>query len=84
MITANIHNAKTNLSKLLEKVTRGEDIVIKKFNKPIARIIPYQEKPLLKRSAGKLRGRIIIKNGFDNNSKKTTNMFCNSVIFPKK
>ena len=37
----NVHAAKTNLSKLLARVANGEEIVIAKGGKPVARLIPY-------------------------------------------
>ncbi|MDO8892139.1 MAG: type II toxin-antitoxin system prevent-host-death family antitoxin [Sulfurimicrobium sp.] len=41
MHLVNIHEAKTQLSKLLEQVQAGEDIVIAKAGAPIVRLIPY-------------------------------------------
>jgi len=41
----NIHAAKTHLSKLLQQVMAGEEIVIAKSGKPIARIIPFEPQP---------------------------------------
>ena len=41
MQLVNIHEAKTQLSKLLEQVQAGEDIVIAKAGEPIVRLIPY-------------------------------------------
>ncbi len=38
----NISEAKASLSKLLEKVQKGEDVIIGKAGKPIAKLIPYQ------------------------------------------
>jgi prevent-host-death family protein len=43
MIQVNVHEAKTHLSKLLSRVSSGEEIVISKFGKPIARLIPWDE-----------------------------------------
>jgi prevent-host-death family protein len=37
----NVHAAKTNLSRLLERAEAGEDIVIGRAGKPIARLVPY-------------------------------------------
>jgi prevent-host-death family protein len=56
MRTINVHAAKTNLSSLLEDVQRGEEVVIAKVGKPIARIIPFVE-PRPERKPGILRGR---------------------------
>jgi prevent-host-death family protein len=37
--TVNIHEAKTHLSKLIERVTNGEDVVIAKAGKPVVRLV---------------------------------------------
>ncbi len=45
----NVHQAKTHLSRLLEKVGRGEEVVICKGGKPCARLVPVvlpEERPL--------------------------------------
>lgn len=39
----NVHEAKTHLSSLLEKVKEGRDIILAKSGKPIARLVPYDE-----------------------------------------
>ena len=44
MTKVNIHEAKTNLSKLLEKALNGEEIVIAKAGKPLVRLVPVREK----------------------------------------
>lgn len=38
---ANVHDAKTHLSALLERVAAGEEIVIGKAGRPVARLVPY-------------------------------------------
>ena len=40
--TVNIHEAKTHLSRLLERVRRGETVIIAKAGAPIAQLIPYE------------------------------------------
>lgn len=60
----NIHDAKTHLSKLLERVMSGEEIVITKAGKPIARLIPYSPEPA-PRTPGIEKGKIIIAENFD-------------------
>lgn len=45
MQTINIHEAKTHLSRLLEQVAEGEEIVIAKAGKPIARLVPLEAAP---------------------------------------
>lgn len=45
MQTVNIHEAKTHLSRLLEKVAAGEEVVIAKAGRPVARLIAFGERP---------------------------------------
>ncbi len=64
MRTVNIHEAKTHLSRLLEAVAGGEEIVIAKAGNPVARLVRYsnRNKP---RKPGALKGRIWIAEDFD-------------------
>ena len=43
MTKVNVHQAKTHLSQLLARVEAGEEIVISRADKPIARLVPYQD-----------------------------------------
>jgi prevent-host-death family protein len=61
--TVNIHAAKTHLSKLLERVQAGEEVVIAKSGTPIARLIPFA--PPGKRALGVDAGRGFIAADFD-------------------
>lgn len=63
MATVNIHDAKTHFSRLLSRVESGEEIVIAKAGKPIARIVPLMEK-VKKRIPGSAKGRITLKKNF--------------------
>lgn len=63
MITVNIHEAKTHLSRLLTRVDSGEEVIIAKAGKPVARIIPLKQKNK-KRIPGTAKGHIIIKDDF--------------------
>jgi prevent-host-death family protein len=55
MTTVTIHKAKTQLSKLIEQVERGEEVVIARRKEPVARLVPYvQERP--KRGFGSMKG----------------------------
>ena len=42
MIQITTHEAKTHLSRLLKKVNDGEEVIIKKGDQPVARIVPYR------------------------------------------
>jgi len=44
MHEVNVHEAKTHLSKLLMRVAQGEEIVIARAGKPIARLVPVESK----------------------------------------
>ena len=60
----NVHEAKTHFSKLLERVAKGEEIVIAKAGKPVARLVPISE-PLQPRKFGGFEGQIWIADDFD-------------------
>lgn len=63
MKTVNIYEAKTNLSKLLELVQNGEEIVIAKAGKPIASVRPYKSDAIAKRKMafGEFKGKLVYK-----------------------
>ncbi len=64
MFQVNIHEAKTQLSKLIKKVLAGEEVIIAKGNKPVVKIVQYIEnKP--KRKIGSAKGKIKIGENFD-------------------
>jgi prevent-host-death family protein len=63
-IKVNIHEAKTHLSRLLQRVSAGEEIIIAKAGQPIARLLPYTS-PLGRRKPGNDAGKISIANDFD-------------------
>jgi len=63
-VLINVHEAKTHLSGLLERVAQGEEIVIGKAGKPVAKLVSYREShgP---RAPGGWRGRVRIAPDFD-------------------
>ncbi|SFK71583.1 type II toxin-antitoxin system Phd/YefM family antitoxin [Geodermatophilus ruber] len=62
--TVNVHEAKTHLSRLLEAVERGEDVVIARAGRPVARLVPAGI-PAQARTPGAWRGRVVIADDFD-------------------
>jgi prevent-host-death family protein len=60
----NIHEAKTQLSRLVEDVANGEEIIIAKAGKPMARLVAL-EPPATPRQFGMLRGKIQVADDFD-------------------
>lgn len=64
MIVNTITEAKAQLSALIERVQRGEEVIINKAGKPIAVLLAYKKYPK-KREPGALRGKIKIAPDFD-------------------
>jgi prevent-host-death family protein len=59
MSTVTIHQAKTNLSKLIQKVAAGEEVIIARGAKPVARLVPIGEVKG-KRQPGALKGTLLV------------------------
>ena len=64
MLTVNIHEAKTHLSRLIERVRGGEDVVIAKAGTPVARLTPYSPTPV-RRILGRDAGLFEVPEDFD-------------------
>ena len=62
MTTVNVHEAKTNLSRLLAQVEAGEEVIIARNGKPVARLVSVKNRG--KRRPGVLRGVITIDDSF--------------------
>jgi prevent-host-death family protein len=60
----NIHEAKTHLSRLLERVAMGEEVIIAKAGKPVARLIPVDVRPK-KRMLGIAKGEFTVPGDFN-------------------
>ena|SRR6266699_3541942 len=64
-ITINVHEAKTHFSKLLARVNAGEEIIIARAGKPVARLAPVVPKAAKKRVPGIDKGKIWMSEDFD-------------------
>ncbi len=62
--TVNIHAAKTHFSRLVERAEQGEETVIARNGRPVARLVPYQEERR-PRVPGAWKGRVRMLPGFD-------------------
>ena len=60
----NIHAAKTHFSRLVERAAKGEEIIIAKAGKPVARLMPLAV-PVRRRRPGLLKGKIKMAEDFD-------------------
>lgn len=64
MRAVNIHEAKTHLSRLIQRVIRGEEITLAKAGRPVAKIVPLVPRAG-RRIPGSARGRIVVAPDFD-------------------
>lgn len=62
--TVNVHEAKTQLSRLLSQVERGEEVVIARAGRPIARLLPFEPRDA-SRVLGGDEGTVWIADDFD-------------------
>jgi prevent-host-death family protein len=62
--TVNIHEAKTHLSKLIQRVECGEEITIARAGKPVARLVPVKTAAVT-RKPGSAKGQLTISRNFD-------------------
>lgn len=74
MQMVNIHEAKTNLSRLIESALLGNDVIIAKAGKPIAKLSSYKEK-LKPRKLGLLKGKIFVPDNFNDEDEEINKLF---------
>jgi prevent-host-death family protein len=72
--TVNIQAAKTHLSRLVEEAAAGEEIVLAKAGKPVARLVPYGGAGK-KRTLGAWRGKVRIGKDFDAENPQLIRLF---------
>jgi len=70
----NIYNAKTNLSKLIEKVQEGKEVIIAKAGKPVAKIVSYN-KITAPRKFGLWKGKVWISKDFNKEDPGINDLF---------
>jgi len=78
VMTLNLYEAKTQLSSLVEQAAAGEEIIIAKNGTPMAKLVPYRDRPL--RKPGRLKGKIWISKDFDAPMPDFEEAFYNSKI----
>ncbi len=62
----NIHEAKTNLSRLVERAEQGEEIVISRSGTPVAKLVPLP-RAIHRTGRGSLRGSLVLDDTWDSN-----------------
>lgn len=70
----NIHDAKTHFSRLVDRVENGEEIVIARDGRPVARLVPLRAR-VLSREPGIWRGRVRLAPDFDEPDDSLLNSF---------
>ena len=60
----NVHEAKTHLSKLLERVAVGEEVIIAKAGKPVAKLVPI-ESERARFKLGSAKGEFVVPDDFN-------------------
>jgi len=64
MLISNIHQAKSQLSRLIEQVELGEEVILARAGKPVAKLVPYHVSEK-RRGGGQWRGKVHIAADFD-------------------
>jgi prevent-host-death family protein len=64
MVNVNIHEAKTHLSRLLNRVEAGEQVLISRAGRPVARLVPAEPAGRRERKAGRDAGKVWISDDF--------------------
>lgn len=76
MVITNISDAKASLSKLIEQVLQGEEVIIGKAGKPVARLVPYDEDTTPRQlGAGSWKGKIWVAEDFDDLPEEILTLF---------
>lgn len=79
MQVMNIHQAKTNLSKLIEMTLAGENVIIAKAGKPVAKLVAYKEK-LKPRKPGLWKGKVWMSDDFNDEDPEINKLFYDGKI----
>lgn len=80
METVNIHDAKSQLSALINKALNGEKIIIARNNQPVVELVALKKQ---KRISGQLKGKIKVIGTWEESDAAVNELFYNNEIFPK-
>jgi len=65
MVITNIAQAKATLSKLIQRVLEGEEVIIGKAGRPVARLVAYHEDTTPRTLGGTWQGKVSVSDDFD-------------------
>jgi prevent-host-death family protein len=80
-VKLNMYEAKTRLSQLVDQVAAGEEVVIARNGRPVARLVPAETRPAT-REPGSLRGKIWLAPDFDQTDPELVDVMENGPVFP--
>jgi prevent-host-death family protein len=60
----NIHEAKTQLSRIVERVERGEEVIISRAGRPVAKVVPLPSR-VRRTGRGSLKGKLVLSDDWD-------------------
>jgi prevent-host-death family protein len=73
MIIANVHQAKSDLSKLIEAALAGQNVIISKAGKPVVKVVKYKKD--VKSTYGILKGKINVPENFNDEDAEINKLF---------
>jgi prevent-host-death family protein len=76
----NVHEAKSNLSKLIVRAEAGEEVIIARAGRPAVRLVPVQARKRKLFKPGALKGRLTVPDGFLDPAPEMEELFYNSPI----
>jgi len=77
----NVHEAKTHLSKLLERVALGEEVIIAKAGTPVAKLVPVHQPKT--RIFGSAKGEFTVRDDFNEPDAEIEKLFYEGDLFPE-
>jgi prevent-host-death family protein len=80
-VQVNIYEAKTRLSQLVDQAAAGEEVIIARNGRPVAKLVPIQRQPV-KRVPGSLRGKIWMAPDFDEPDEEMIDLMYDGPVFP--
>ena len=79
----NVHEAKTHLSKLLERVALGEEVIIAKAGTPVAKLVRFDVEPKT-RVFGSAKGEFTVPDDFNEPDPEIEDLFYEGTLFPHR
>ena len=80
-VQVNLYEAKTRLSQLVDQAAAGEEVIIARNGRPVAKLVPIQRQPV-ERKPGSLRGKIWMAPDFDEPDEEMIDLMYNGPVFP--